>query len=104
MRLLKKLMEKKGLFAKTERTLQEHMEIMQIPDEEVIGAIYLELQTMPDNKNAEVIRAVIEEYHFLPDEEKKRAIIRRQSPRRSRRNIRKVHRFVRVRKQYFWIF
>lgn len=73
MRLLRKVMEKKGLFAKTERTLQEHlMEIMQIPDEE-IGAIYLELQTMPDNKNAEAIRTVIEEYHFLPDEEKKRA-------------------------------
>ena len=65
MRLLRKVMEKKGLFAKTERTLQEHlMEIMQIPDEE-IGAIYLELQTMPDNKNAEAIRTVIEEYHFF---------------------------------------
>ncbi len=73
MKLLRELMEKKGLFVKTECTLQKHlMEIMQIPDEE-IGAIYLELQTMSDNKNAEAIRTVIEQYHFLPDEEKKRA-------------------------------
>ena len=69
--ILQRNLENQGFFLEEEKKLEIYlMEVMNIPSED-IGALYLDLKVIQENKNARAILYVIEHYHFLSESEQK---------------------------------
>lgn len=69
--ILRRSMEKQKIITKDEILLKDYlMDIINIPVDK-IGKIYLELSTIRNDFFANLILGIIEDYHFLPDIQRK---------------------------------
>lgn len=69
--ILRRSMEKQKIITKDEILLKDYlMDIINIPVDK-IGKIYLELSTIRNDFFANLILGIIEDYHFLPDMQRK---------------------------------